>query len=186
MNLNRTRYRTLATLVAALAVAVFSESVFAQGWPGGQQGGQGQQYQDPNGFFSVMLPADWIVQPYPNQSFRPIALLAHSQDASTLQVYVFAGVPSAEAALNQYRANLGSHGDRVSWQEQTPVQNGGRDYRQFFGSFTFANGIVGDFVMFVRSVPAGTFVVQLSAPHGQLVPKLPLLRQIFNTFHPGA
>jgi hypothetical protein len=177
MNLNQTTYRILATLIAVLGVAAFSAPVRAQGE-------SGVPYQDPNGFFTVMLPANWAIQPYPTPRVRSFALRAADPSGASFNVWVYPGVQSSDAALGQLRTLLA--GDRLNWHEQAAANSGGRQYRQFFGDTTNPNGAVIDVVVLVRSMAGGSVIVSFEAPKGQLVPALPLLRQIFNTFDPGA
>ncbi len=178
MNLNRTTYRILATLIAVLGVAAFSGPVYAQGE-------SGVQYQDPNGFFTVMLPADWAIHSYGVPNCRSCALSATSPNgAGSFHVWVYPGVQSSDAALGQLRASLSA--GRMNWHEQPPVNNNGRQYRQFFGDTSFPNGAVIDVVVLVHSFAGGSVIVSFEAQKGHLVPALPLLHQIFNTFDPGA
>jgi hypothetical protein len=179
MNLNRTTHRTLATLIAVLGAAAFSAPVCAQDE-------SGVQYADPNGFFTVTLPASWAIHPYPNRNprGRSYALNAVDPSGASFNVWVFPGVQSGDAALGQLRAMLA--GDRMNWHEQPPANSGGRQYRQFFGDTTNPNGAVIDVVVLVHSFAGGSVIVSFEAGKGNLVPALPLLRQVFNTFDPGA
>jgi hypothetical protein len=178
MNLNRTTYRILAALIAVLGVAAFSAPVYAQGE-------SGVQYQDPNGFFTVMLPASWDIHPYANPSCRSCALDAIDKaTGASFHVWVYPGVQSSDAALGQLRTLLSA--GRMNWHEQPPVNNNGRQYRQFFGDTSFPNGAVIDVVVLVHSFAGGSVIVSFEAQKGHLVPALPLLHQVFNTFDPGA
>jgi hypothetical protein len=155
--------------------------------PRATAGAAGRRYADPNGFFSVSLPANWSVKPYPFQNFRSFALNA-TDAASTMgvSVYVFPGVSSGDAAITQVRNWVSSNRGHISGQEQAPVKNGGRDYRQFLGSTSYDQGGSLDWVSFVRSFAQGTVIITLAAKQGQLGAAMPQLRQVFNTFDPGA
>jgi hypothetical protein len=154
--------------------------------PDPSAGAGANRYADPNGFFTVVLPAGWRVNPYPEARFRSLALQAFDAGSTMLvSVLVFPRVPSAEAALGQVRAYVASQGGRMSFNEQPPVNNGGRDYRQFFGATSYPQGGSIDWVTYVRSFPQGTVMVSLAAKQGQLVGVLPQLHQVFTTFDPG-
>ncbi len=179
MNLNRTVNRIPTAFVAALMVAAFSAIARAQGEPG-------VQYSDPNGFFTVTLPASWGVRPYPAQSFKSFALNAGTADGSMgMSVWIFPGVQSGEAAIGQLRGWVASNRGRMNWHEQAPVNSGGRQYRQFFGDTAYDQGGAWDWINFVRSFQGGTVIVTIAAPKGRLIAVMPQLRQVFNTFDPG-
>ncbi len=145
------------------------------------------RYSDPNGFFTLSLPASWHVNPYPAQRFHSLALEAFDAGSTMrVSVLVFPGVASGETAIGQLRSYVASLGGRMNFQEQASVTNGGRDYRQFFGGTSYPQGMSIDWVTYLRSFPQGTVMVSLAAPHGQLVGVLPQLRQVFTTFDPGA
>jgi len=147
----------------------------------------GNRYSDPNGFFTMALPAGWRVNAYPAANFRSLALQAFDAGQTMgVTVLVFPGVPSAEDAINQVRSYVTSQGGQMSSTEQAQVTNNGRQYRQFFGGTRYAQGAALDWVTYVRSFAQGTVMVSLQAKHGQLVGVLPQLRQVFATFEPGA
>lgn len=147
----------------------------------------GNRYSDPNGFFTLSLPAGWRANPYPAARFRSLALEAFDAGATMrVSVLVFPGVPSAENAFGQLRAYVASLGGQMKFSEQAPVNNRGRDYRQFYGGTRYPQGNSIDWVFYVRSFPQGTVMVSLAARQGQLVGVLPQLRQVFSTFDPGA
>jgi hypothetical protein len=155
--------------------------------PAPSGGGGGNRYSDPNGFFTVALPAGWHVNPYPAAGFRSLALTA-SDAGSTMAVavLVFPGVPSTDDAFSQVRRYVQSQGGQMSSTEQPVVTNGGRQYLQYYGGTRYSQGTSIDWVTYVRSFPQGTVMFSLQAKQGQLVPVLPQLRQIFATFDPGA
>ena len=177
MNLKRIAYTLLATLVSIIGAAAVSGPVRAQGE-------SGVPYRDPNGFFTVTLPASWAVRAYPNPRMRAYALDALAPGGASFNVWVFPGVSSSDAALGQLRALLAS--GRPNWHEQPPINSGGREYRQFFGDTSFASGTVIDVVVLVHSFAGGSVIVSFEAGKGHLVPALPMLHQIFNSFDPGA
>ncbi|HTD12416.1 MAG TPA: hypothetical protein VK676_10140 [Steroidobacteraceae bacterium] len=146
------------------------------------------RYADPNRFFTLTLPASWSVTPYPVQRFKSLALSALDAEQNLgLAVYVFPGSQTVETAFSQINAYATSAGAHLSFKEQAPVKNGGRDYRQFFGRTSFdQGGAAREWVAYARSFTGGAVVITLGAKQGQLVPAMPLLHQVFNTFDPGA
>jgi len=149
--------------------------------------GGGNHYSDPNGFFTLELPAGWHANPYPTSRFRSLALEAFDAGSTMrVSVLVFPGVPSAETAINQLRSYVATLGGQMKFNEQAGVNNRGRDYRQFYGGTSYPQGNSIDWVTYVRSFPQGTVMFSLAAPRGQLVGVLPQLRSVFATFDPGA
>ncbi|HVN41617.1 MAG TPA: hypothetical protein VMT50_02455, partial [Steroidobacteraceae bacterium] len=100
------------------------------------------RYSDPNGFFTVSLPAGWQAHPYPvSARFRSLALEAFDpRQTMRFSVLVFPGTPSAETAFGQLRSYVTSLGGQMKFNEQAPVNNRGRDYRQFYGGTAYPQG----------------------------------------------